>query len=59
MAQEVCLLLALGPKADSVGKGVHGLSVPTNEGATKVDMLHLMLLRLEVCNLANVVTGDS
>lgn len=59
MAQEVCLLLALGPEADSVGESVHGLPVPTDEGATKVDMLHLVLLRLEVCNLANVVTGDS
>jgi hypothetical protein len=56
VTEEICLLLALGPEADGVGKGVHGLAVAADEGATEVDVLDLMLFRLEVSDLADVVT---
>lgn len=57
MAQEVGLFLALGPEADGVGEGVHGLSMASNERAAKVDVFDLVFFRLEVGDLADVVTG--
>lgn len=55
MAQEVGLLLAFGPEADGVRQCVHGLSVAADEGSAKVDVLDLVFLRLEICDLADVV----
>lgn len=55
MAQEVCLLLALGPETDGVGECVHRLAVPPYEGPSKVNMLDLVLFRLQVGNLTDVV----
>lgn len=42
MAQEIGLLFTLGPEADGVRQGVHGLSVASNEGSAKVDVLDLV-----------------
>lgn len=58
MAQKIGLFLALGPKSDGVGQGVHGLSVSTDERTAEVYMLDLVLFRLEVCDLANVIAID-
>lgn len=44
VAQEVGLLFTLGPEADGVREGVHGLSMASNEGAAKVDVLDLVFL---------------
>jgi hypothetical protein len=38
VAQEIRLLLALGPEADGVRESIHGLPVASNERATKVDV---------------------
>ena len=46
MAQEVGLLFTLGPEADGIRQGVHGLSVAANEGTAKVDVLDLVFLQL-------------
>ena len=56
MAQEVGLLFTLGPEADGVGQGVHGLSVAANEGTAKVDVLDLVFFRLQICDLSDIVT---
>lgn len=56
VAQEVGLFLALGPEPNGVGEGVHGLAVASNERAAKVDVFDLMFFRLEVGDLADVVT---
>lgn len=56
VTQEVRLLLALGPELDGVRERVHGLAVSADEGAAEVDVLDLMLLGLQVGDLADVVT---
>lgn len=55
VAQEVGLLLALGPETDGVGECVHRLAVAPYEGSSKVNMLDLVLFRLQVGNLTNVI----
>lgn len=56
VAQEVCLLLAVGPEADGVRQGVHCLAVAADEGAAEVDVLEVVFAGLEVGDLADVVT---
>ena len=56
MAQEVGLLFTLGPEADGIRQGVHGLSVAANEGTAKVDVLDLVFFRLQICDLSDIVT---
>ena len=56
VAQEVGLLFTLGPEADGIRQGVHGLSVAANEGTAKVDVLDLVFLRLQICDLSDVIT---
>lgn len=43
VAEEVRLLFALGPEADGVGEGVHGLAMAADEGAAEVDVLDFVL----------------
>lgn len=56
MAQKVGLLLAFGPEADGIRQCVHGLAMAADEGSAKVDVLDLVFLRLQICDLADVVT---
>lgn len=56
MAQEIGLLFPLGPEADGIGQGVHGLSVASNKGSAKVDVLDLVFLRLQICDLSDIIT---
>lgn len=55
MAQEIGLLLALGPETDGVGECIHRLTMAPDEGSSKVNMLDLVLFRLQVGNLPDVV----
>lgn len=55
MAQEICLLLAVGPELDGVGEGVHGLRVAADEGAAEVDVGEGVVGGLEVGDLADVI----
>lgn len=55
--EEIGLLGALGPEADSIRERVHRLSVAPNEGAAKVDAREAVLLSVQVGDLADVV-GD-
>lgn len=56
MPQEICLLLPVRPKSNSVGKRVHRLAVAPDKGSAKVDVFYLVLFGLEVGDLADVVT---
>lgn len=56
MAEEVRLLLALTPELDGVRQRVHRLAVAADERASEIDVLKAVILRLEVCDLADVVT---
>lgn len=58
MTQEVRLLLSFRPEANGVGEGVHCLTVASDERASEVDVLDLVLFRLQVSDLANVVTVE-
>jgi len=55
MAEKIRLFYALAPEFDGEGQGVDCLLMATNEGATEVDALEIMLLRLQVCDLTDVV----
>ena len=55
VAEEVCLLLPLGPEPDGVGEGVHSLAVSADERPAKVDVLDLVLFRLEIGDLSDIV----
>lgn len=57
MAEEVSLLLAIAPELDGVRQRVHCLAVAADEGTAKVDVLEAVILRLEVCDLTNVVAA--
>ena len=56
VAEEVCLLRTFGPEVDGIRQGLDGLSMTSDEGTAKVDMLQMMLLTLQVSDLANIVT---
>lgn len=56
MAEEVGLLLTLGPEADGIRESVHGLSVSADEGSAEVDVLDAVFLGLEVGNLTDIIT---
>ena len=43
MTQEVRLLLSFRPEANGVGEGVHCLAVASDERASEVDVLDLVL----------------
>lgn len=58
MTQEIGLFLTLGPKSDCIRQSIHRLQMATNEGPAKVYMFYLVLLRLQICNLSNVVTEN-
>lgn len=58
MAKEIGSLGALRPELDGVRERVHGLTVAADEGAAEIDMLELMLFRLQIGYLSDVVTID-
>lgn len=55
MTKKVRLLLSFGPELDGVRQSIQNLPMTTNERATKVDMLQIVLLSMEVGNLTDVV----
>lgn len=55
MAQEICLLCSLAPKLDGERQGMYCLLVTANEGPAEVYPLEVMLLGLEIGDLADVV----
>lgn len=55
MAEEIGLLLALGPEVDGIGKSLDGLAVATDEGAAEIDVFEVVLFALEVGDLTDVV----
>lgn len=57
MPQKEGVLRAFGPEVDGVGEGGHGLPMAAYEGAAKVDLLAVVLLRVEEGDLANVIPG--
>ena len=56
MAQEERLLAAFAPEVDGVRQRVDGLLVAADEAAAEVDALQVVLFRLQVGDLADVVT---
>lgn len=56
MTQKVCLFAAFAPELDGERKGVDGLLVAADKRATEVDALKVVLFRLQVGDLADVVT---
>lgn len=58
MAEEVRLLLTFAPKLDCVRQCVHRLAVAADKRAAKVDVLEAVVLRLKVCDLADVVAAE-
>jgi len=59
MPQEVRLLRPFAPKLDGEGQRVDSLLVASDERATKVNAPQVMFLRLQVRDLADVVTAIS
>lgn len=55
MAEEIGLLLALGPEVDGIGKSLDGLAVAADERTAEVDVFEVVLFALEVGDLADVV----
>ncbi len=55
MAEEIRLLGPFAPEFDGERQGMDRLLMATNEGATEVDALEIVLLRLQIRNLSNVV----
>ena len=56
VSQKVRLLCLLAPEFDRIRQGMDCLLVAADEGPTKVDSLQVVLLRLQVGDLADVVT---
>lgn len=56
VAQEERLLAAFAPEVDGVRQRVDGLLVAADEAAAEVDALQVVLFRLQVGDLADVVT---
>ena len=56
MPEEKCLLAAFAPEVDSVRERVNGLLVAADERAAEVNAFEVVLFRLQVGNLADVVT---
>ena len=46
VAKEIGFLLSLGPELDGVRQGLNCLPMPADEGASKVDVLEIVLLAL-------------
>ena len=38
VAEEIGVFFAIRPKPDSVGEGIHGLAVASDEGSSKIDV---------------------
>lgn len=57
MAEEVCLLAALAPELDGERQGMDRLPVAADERAAEVDALEVVLLGLQIRDLADVVTA--
>ena len=58
VSQEIGLLGLFTPELDCVGQRVDGLLMPSDERASKVNSLQIVLLGLKIGDLANVVTAS-
>ena len=58
VSQKISLFGSFRPEFDRVGQRVHRLMMTPNETPAKVDVLELVLLGLQIRDLANVVAGD-
>lgn len=59
MSHEERLFLTLRPEFDGIRESVHGLSMTSNEGPPKIDMLQIVLLALKIGNLSNIIAGKN
>jgi hypothetical protein len=57
VSKKICLLCTFGPEFDSVGESIHCLPVASDEGSPKVNVFEVVLLRLQVGDLADVITA--
>lgn len=57
MPQKIRLLTPLRPEADGIRKRMHSLRMPANKRAAEIYLLEIVLLGVEVRDLADVV-GD-
>lgn len=57
MSQKIRLLCTFGPEFDGIGESVHCLPVASYEGSPEIDVLEIVFLRLQVGDLADVVTA--
>lgn len=55
VAKEIGSLGALRPELNGIRERVHGLTVATDEGAAEINVLKLMLFRLQVGDLSDVI----
>ena len=59
MSQKISLFGSFRPELDCVGQRVHRLMMTPNETSAKIDVLEVVLLGLQIRDLADVVAGDS